>query len=446
MVKPRLRRRVIATSVAIIVVVTTALAAMINKLYTQSYMTNYSSELVAQIPMVVAQLKEAGVVNDLNSWINTIDSSNTDYLSVLCDRNDVTAWRSEKAIAAGVKDICQFMPAHIPIPTLITSPDGKSYIAYNLAEPSESAPNALQVTVLRSADDYISSLNSLHHRTVVYLGLFVLVAIGLLVAAFHWSFQPLRRLTLELNEISESKREQLGNGYPTELVDTTKALNLLIHQSSDKKQRYRHAMDDLAHSLKTRLAATNAILDDPDLTRPELNFRIVEQISQMDELVQYQLKRAMMGQQGLSHDKTELKPIVDTLSRMMSKVYSDKDIRFIQEFDHQQTVPIHKDDLMELLGNLLENAARFSIETVKVSFETTDKHYILRIEDDGPGVTPKLRDAIFNRGVRADQRHPGTGIGLAVCHEIVTSYRGNIQVTDSTLQGASFIITLPITH
>ncbi|MCW8327317.1 ATP-binding protein [Photobacterium sp. SDRW27] len=442
LLQPRLRRRVLVTSVAIIVLITSALAGVINQLYSQSYMAAYSSELVAQMPMVVAQLNRAGLIKDVDKWIDSVDPSDTDYMSVVCDLKDHTIWLSEEAKEANIGNICSELPDDIPAPTLIETESGASYIAYNMSRDREGG-NIYQLVVLRSGESYQSSLNQLHRRTTFYLGLFVLIAIAFLIAAFHWSFQPLRKLAAQLDQMTEAKRDKLDDDFPMELQDVTLALNRLIQISNDQKGRYRHAMDDLAHSLKTRLAATNALLDDQDIARLELNQRVMEQISQMDELVQYQLKRAMMGQQGLQKDKTELKPAIDSFDRLLSKVYNGKDVNLKCHFSPKLKLPINRSDLMELLGNLLENAYRFCISEVRVSVNEQEDCYLIRVEDDGPGVSENMREAIFQRGVRADQLNPGQGIGLSVCHEIVESYQGTIHVETAKIEGAAFVVRLP---
>ncbi|KLV04743.1 ATPase [Photobacterium aquae] len=442
LIQPRLRRRVLVTSVAIIVLITSALAGVINQLYSQSYMAAYSSELVAQMPMVVAQLNRAGLIKDMDRWINSIDPSDTDYMSVVCDKTDKTIWLSAEAQEANIGNVCVELPDSIPVPTLVETSNGERYIAYNMSEERENG-NTFQLIVLRSGDSYVSSLNQLHQRTTFYLGLFVLIAIAFLIAAFHWSFQPLRKLASQLDEMTDARRSKLDDNYPMELQDVTLALNRLVEISNAQKGRYRHAMDDLAHSLKTRLAATNALLDDSEIPRYELNQRIMEQISQMDELVQYQLKRAMMGQQGLQKDKTELKPLLESFDRLLTKVYSEKSVKLRFDFSDTQTLPVNRSDLMELFGNLLENAYRFCIEQVVVHATEQGNNYVIRIEDDGPGVPESMREAIFQRGVRADQLNPGQGIGLSVCHEIVMSYNGTIHVEDASIEGAAFVITLP---
>ncbi len=149
-----------------------------------------------------------------------------------------------------------------------------------------------------------------------------------------------------------------------ELQEVTMAVNRLSHISNDQQGRYRHAMDDLAHSLKTRLAATNALLDDSSLDRRELNQRIMEQISQMDDLVQYQLKRDGRSAR-IAEKQCRAKTYHHQFDRMLSKIYADKHAILHYHFDDKLKLPINKDDLMELFGNMLENSFRFCISQVK---------------------------------------------------------------------------------
>ena len=99
---------------------------------------------------------------------------------------------------------------------------------------------------------------------------------------------------------------------------------------------------------------------------------------------------------------------------------------------------------MELLGNLMENAYRLCISEVRVSAVSRDGQFELVVEDDGPGIEESLRDKVLQRGVRADSRSPGQGIGLAVCDEIVSSYQGTLTIENSVLEGALFRVRLPV--
>lgn len=130
---------------------------------------------------------------------------------------------------------------------------------------------------------------------------------------------------------------------------------------------------------------------------------------------------------------------------MLFKIYRDKDVQFSTRILPLLQFPGDKGDLMELCGNLMENAFRLCISTVRVSAEINDKgEFELRVEDDGPGVAESLRQKILERGVRADTHSPGQGIGLAVCHEIVQSYNGTLTIEESNLEGAMFRIRIPL--
>lgn len=169
----------------------------------------------------------------------------------------------------------------------------------------------------------------------------------------------------------------------------------------------------------------------------------MEQVSQMDLLVKYQLKRAMLGRKGLKQEHTLVAPLVNQLSQMLFKVYRDKQVIFEAYIPIEHVFPGDKGDLMELCGNLMENAFKLCISQVRVSASYNDHgEFVLTVEDDGQGVDDSIKQKIIQRGVRADTHKPGQGIGLAVCHEIVTSYGGKLEIEDSQLEGAKFIITI----
>ena len=277
-----------------------------------------------------------------------------------------------------------------------------------------------------------------------WLAMVLALALILLVSAAYWGMRPLVRMQNELQSINQGKTKSLSEGYPVELEGVTQALNQLLQQSSAQQQRYQNAMNDLAHSLKTRLAAVHAITDDTSLTKQSANEKIMEQISQMDQLVKYQLKRAMLGRQGLKQEHTAIAPLVEQLAQMLFKIYRDKQVKFKANIPTNLLFPGNKGDLMELCGNLMENAFRLCISQVQVTAHFNEQgDFELIVEDDGPGVEEQLRQKIIQRGVRADSQSPGQGIGLAVCDEIVSSYGGSLSIEESHLEGARFRITIP---
>ena len=167
-----------------------------------------------------------------------------------------------------------------------------------------------------------------------------------------------------------------------------------------------------------------------------------EQVSKMDQIIQYHLRRAVAGRQLLTGAGIDPVPIVQKLLATMAKVYQHK--RLLIRLALQDGTLFHgeQDDLFELLGNLLDNAHKFAISEISLELRHVSTGLLIRISDDGPGVPEELRARILQRGVRADNSS-GQGIGLGVCSEIVHSYHGQLQVGDSELGGACFSILLP---
>ncbi|MGL5391091.1 MAG: ATP-binding protein, partial [Shewanella sp.] len=328
-------------------------------------------------------------------------------------------------------------------PYYLTLADDRGYFAYLLSV--DIAGTHYNLLVMKDAAKLEQEYDKFSKRTYVQLSMILVLAFVLLVSAAYWGMRPLVRMQSELQLINQGKSKALSEDYPVELEGVTQALNQMLQQSAAQQQRYQNAMNDLAHSLKTRLAAVHAITDDRSLTQHAANEKIMEQISQMDQLVKYQLKRAMLGRQGLKQEHTAIAPLVEQLAQMLFKVYRDKQVQFNANISINLQFPGNKGDLMELCGNLMENAFRLCISRVQVSAKINVKgNFELIVEDDGPGVEESLRQKIIKRGVRADTQSPGQGIGLAVCDEIVYSYGGQLSIDESPLQGARFRITIPL--
>ncbi|MDD1794973.1 ATP-binding protein [Enterovibrio makurazakiensis] len=436
-----IHKRVISTSIGIILVFSIAVGVLLNQLYVQNYSALYAADLVSAVPDIIRELRQDKPLKRKDTFIEAQNAAtNPHYLSFICSKEQDIIWMSSEAKKARLDDICRHIPADIPELDLVYYQESP-YAVHTISGATHGIEE--HFFVLRNVENQVEKFATLKRKTWFYVALLFVGATGLLYAASYWSFSPLRKLAGELNEIAESRREKLDEDYPPELEDVTDALNRMITLRKAQTQRYRHAMDDLAHSLKSRLAATNALLDDGTLERDMMSKRIIEQVSQMDDMVQYQLKRALLGQQGLMRESTLLQPQVDSLTGMFIKIYGDKPVDVSTDFKGLSSLPLNKADLTELLGNLLENAFRYCISQVRIRSEETPDSYLLIIEDDGPGVPVTYRDSIFQRGVRADQLNPGTGIGLAVCDDIVQSYEGSISVVASDLEGAAFIMRFP---
>jgi two-component system sensor histidine kinase PhoQ len=282
-------------------------------------------------------------------------------------------------------------------------------------------------------------------------GWFAVVALAM-VAAFslllRGLLRPLRQIETEITEIEEGDRVSLSSKFPTELTGVARNMNLLIDSERARSDRYRYTLDNLAHSLKTPLAAMRALLND----RQSEGFgsRFNEQIDRMDEIVRYQLRKpaaSVADNLVLApvHVEKEVARLVDGLR----KVYHDKHPEFDVRVEKGLQFRGDTGDFLELAGNLLDNACKWCERKVRISIvpsvgaRAIASGMVLTVSDDGPGIPPEAADALLQRGMRLDESTPGHGIGLAVVKDIAHSYGGRLSIQTSDLGGAEFMVSIP---
>ena len=324
-----------------------------------------------------------------------------------------------------------------------TIKNGESYFVYSLRfiRNPGNGTTAYYVVMIDSAKRY-------HAESLAYLGhiarqavLAYMLLASLLLLTTYWSLGSLRTIARQIDDIRSGKLDSLSSDFEQELTPLTESVNQLLENERQQTQRYQHALNDLAHSLKTRLALIQMTTRELELGR-EIHDNINEQILTMDQMIQYQLRRAVTGRQRLASKGTEPVPLIEKLLASLTKVYRHKKLQTHFTFDDDALFHGEQGDLMELMGNLLDNACKFAISEVRVTLRRHLERLRIEVEDDGPGIDEAKSEQIFQRGVRADSS-PGQGIGLAVVTEIVHSYGGQIRVDESPLGGARFTLDLP---
>lgn len=303
---------------------------------------------------------------------------------------------------------------------------------------------AYSVVTMQPASDYQAMYDGFMGQLYLWLGGALLVLLGLLWFGLTWGFRSLRGLSAELDEVEAGSREGLSEEHPRELLRLTGSLNRLLESERQQRERYRHSLDDLAHSLKTPLAVLQSV-GEVIATQPnnhEQSQVLQQQVERMSQQIGYQLQRANLRKSGLVRHSARLAPLLDTLCAALDKVYRDKQVQVQRDFANEQQLPMEQGALLELLGNLLENAYRLCLGQVRVSVRQQGGTLELCVEDDGPGVPADQRERILRRGERLDALHPGQGIGTAVVKDIIESYGGELQLEDSVLGGACFKVHL----
>ena len=237
----------------------------------------------------------------------------------------------------------------------------------------------------------------------------------------------------EIKAIESGKKERLSHTYPVELQAITEDLNLLLESQRRQKERYRASLSDLAHALKTPLAIlkSSPMANDNDAQ---------EQLDRINSMIEHQLKRAATGGTDAWKKTTSVAPVLESILNAMKKVYHEKVIDFKSNCSDKTKFLGDKTDLMEILGNLIDNACKACVTAVHVNVTSDEKTLKIEICDDGPGVEASERKKLLQRGTRLDTYESGHGVGLAIVSDLVNDYQGNIEVCSASLGGASFII------
>lgn len=265
---------------------------------------------------------------------------------------------------------------------------------------------------------------------LLLMGFLALVQLSWLM----WILRPLKSFETELAAIQGGAATQLSGSYPAELQSVSSQLNQLLTTERKQRKRYRNALSDLAHSLKTPLAVIQSQAD--------LNKSSQEQISTIDNIISHQLSRAQSAAGSAWHLGTEVSPVAEKLRRSLAKIYADKALSIGVTIDDQAVFKGDEMDLTELLGNLLDNACKAAEAQVLLRVLNSDKKLEIMVEDDGDGITQSQADELMKRGVRADSYDQGHGVGLAIVSDLVDSYDGEVMISRSEkLGGARFILS-----
>jgi len=300
----------------------------------------------------------------------------------------------------------------------------------------------LDVWVAEDASRLADSIASFRRDLWRWLAL---AAAVLVVAQLLLPWQPLlvlRRVAREVRRVEHGEQEQLSGTYPRELTPLTENLNALLITERANAEQYSRALGDLAHSLKTPLAVLTSQLDAGDRPGPD---EIRETVAQMQARIRAELDRAARSGRRTMLAPIELGPVAERIVRSLAKLYPA--VEFESDVPDGLRASVAERDIYELLGNLLENAAKYGAGRVRLQCRraaTAGRRSGLRIvvEDNGSGLDRQRFERMLQRGVRGDERADGHGLGLAIVQRLVDSYHGRIEAGTSALGGLRIEIEL----
>ena len=275
-----------------------------------------------------------------------------------------------------------------------------------------------------------------------------LVAAGAMAAGFELvraALAPLERMRRRLSDVQSGAVRQLDGDYPAEVQPLVDDLNALLAHRERAVQRALAKAGDLAHGLKTPLAILSQEAQRAEgAGRADLAAAMDEQLERMRRHVEYHLAHARAAAAGVSSGaRCSVSEAVNGLARTLLRLNADRHVTLDTHVGADHMVRCQREDLEEVLGNLLDNAFKWAQSTVRISSVTQGGTVEILIDDDGGGIDESLHDVVLQRGVRADQASPGSGLGLAIVRDLAEVYAGSIALERSPLGGLRARLTLP---
>ena len=442
------RRLVLAFGVLLIVFLGLA-GYVLDRAYKESVAAAVAERLQLQVYALlgVAEPDEARFfLPDLEeARFSQIDSG---LYGFIFDREGRELWRSPSALNLNIEPTpllaSELLPGQTSYGELATSDQGTlawaSYRTY-----WEPLDQLFFFVVMESTAPTAAEIREFQSNLYLWFGALTVLLSVAQYFLLRWGLRPLQQLAQDVSAIESGAQDQLQQHYPRELVPVTQNLNLLIKSERERQNRVRTTLGDLAHSLKTPLAVLSTALQEAQHQQqftPQQQRDMGEQLQRMDQIVSYQLKRAVKSDQALLARPVSVGPVVEKIVNALRKVYRDKETQVTLDLVDGVQFFGEESDLMELCGNLLDNAFKYGRQRVQVKAAQKGKALLLEINDDGNGIAEQDRHFVLQRGARADTIKSGQGIGLAVVTEIISAYNGELRIERSEWGGASIRLRL----
>ncbi|OYY14798.1 MAG: histidine kinase [Sphingomonadales bacterium 35-56-22] len=259
---------------------------------------------------------------------------------------------------------------------------------------------------------------------------FLLLGLGLIILAALQTFYglwPLRAVRKAIAQMRSGRESRVTDALPDEVMPMVNELNALLDHNEKQAEESRRHAGNLAHALKTPLTV---IMNSATAQSPDLADTIIREATTMRRQVDHHLARARaVGRRGHSHSRAQIWDSLESVERAVSRLYAH--VRLDMAGDKEISARVERQDLDEMLGNLIENAAKYGGGSVFVTVEDAGDFVEMLIEDDGKGIPEAERERLFDRGARLDTGKPGTGLGLAIVRDVVEIYGGTVGLEES---------------
>lgn len=284
------------------------------------------------------------------------------------------------------------------------------------------------------------------HSHLHFMGFLALVALVTGFTVVRWGFSPFAELRRRLADVERGTERQLRGDYPAEIQPLVTDLNALLAHRDEAVRRAVAKAGDLAHGLKTPLAVLSQEAERAAAAgHADLAAVLAEQVERMRRQIEYHLAHARAAAAGsASGARCAVAGSAGPLARTLLRLHAGRGLSIDVRVAEAHVVRCQREDLDEMLGSLLDNACKWARARVAVSSSAgPDGTIEILVDDDGPGIAPGLREAVLQRGVRADEAAPGSGFGLAIVRELAELYGGSIALDAAPAEGLRARVRLP---
>lgn len=437
-----LNLRIILSATLVLVIFVTLTAVALERAFRDSAESAQRDKLTSELYalMAAAEVDEHGQLlmpsNELDALLGLPSSG---VYAQITDHTGHVLWQSSSALGTEPP-----APASLGggnrLFTKISQNNSDYYrFAFGVNWPTRSGTMALTFNIATDLESLYRQIDEFRTTLWSWLGAMAALLLICQAAILHWGLSPLRRVGKELGRIESGDQDRIEGFYPQEIKRLTVNINQLLKQERAQKTRYRNALGDLAHSLKTPLAVMRSALGSK---KPGDTGTFDEQITRMNSIVEYQLQRA--ATQGLTTmgKSVEVAPLAKRLLASLDKVYRDRQIRVKATIEDDLVYRGDEGDLMEVLGNLLDNAFKWAEQCIELEVSRNGQQLSICVRDDGPGMPGELISDLLKRGVRADQSTAGHGIGLSIVKSIVDARQGELRIMQLPQGGSEVVVTL----
>jgi len=283
----------------------------------------------------------------------------------------------------------------------------------------------------------------LMHNSFMIIIAVVLVTAG--VSVIRRGLSPFAMLRDRLQDVRAGRTSRLDGEYPTEVEPLVQDLNMLLEERERRVARAVAKAGDLAHGLKTPLAIVMQEIEQATASgQTEFAATIREQVERMRRQIDSHLAQARATAAGGLGARATVSDAAGALVRAMRRLYADRQLTCDADVPADLVVRVPREDLEEMLGNLIDNGCKWARSRLVVSARRADGRVAIDVDDDGAGLDEAMREAVVQRGVRADQTAPGSGLGLAIVRDLAEAYGGTIALEPSPLGGLRARLTLPV--